>query len=269
MPEQTFQRRLRQKFANYLRIYLPGLLADRYRRILYLDADMYVHSRKIFDCLGLDMGGKCIAGVRDPWTCFMDREDNIRELETTLGSRHRKYLNSGFLLIDVARYRTEQVEARLVEIISTMPDKLQIFDQSALNILLDGDWQELTPAFNSTLPYWSTFCRAVSEPVVVHFEGRTKPWHGPRFSADHPARRDLERFLKGSPWSGFLAKFYSFGDAWSNVAAGGTALSPGQAQLALTAEEARRFANYLRTTAFADVEQGITELRLDRIPAGL
>lgn len=77
--------------------------------------------------------------------------------------------------------------------------------------------------------------------------------------------------LRDSPWKGFLAQFFSLKDAWNALATDQPppATLPSDAQMALSPIEAKRLADYLRNTRFADVEQGITELKLDRIPAGL
>ena len=58
-------------------------------------------------------------------------------------------------------------------------------DQSALNLLLRGDFLELSPAFNLMTPLWNSFVREAIAPAIVHFTGALKPWHGPMFLLDH------------------------------------------------------------------------------------
>ena len=254
--------------ATYGRIFLPRMLAGRYRRLVYLDVDVYVHSGKIFDLFGLDLHGHAVAAVLDPWIALLDPEAGERT--RTIANAENRYFNAGVLVIEPSAYLAEDLERRLLSTIAATPERLRYSDQSALNIVLDGNWLELSPAFNTSSVHWGSFVRAVSEPVITHFAGSMKPWHGPRFNIDHPARQDLERFLRASPWAGFLAQFYSFKDAW-NVLSGKAALPPPVAtpKFRMTPHEENLIANYLRTTDFADVEQGITDLRLDRIPASL
>ena len=257
--------------ATYYRVFLPALLAAEYDRLLYLDTDIYVHSAPIFGLLSLDMGGNAIAGVHDLWTCFMDTGPAVIERRDALSKPDNKYVNAGVLLIDVAAYAEREIERKAVAAI--VAGKVQLGDQSAINRALDGDWLPLSPAFNTTGLHWQSFSRKVLEPVIVHFAGSAKPWHGPRFAADHPARGDMERYLVTTPWKGFFARFYSFKDAWSAL---GRQNAPGATPPArivspepLKPVEAKRFAEHLRTTAFADVEQGITTLHLEFIPPGL
>ena len=128
--------------------------------------------------------------------------------------------------------------------------------------LFMGDWLELSPGFNMMPPTWRSDIRRVFDPVIVHFAGALKPWHGPRFIIDHPARAAMERYFPTSRWKGFLTQYFSLRDALA------PAKQPPQPDFHFGMPFPSRpiFLDYLRNTPFADVEAGLTAPHLDLLP---
>ena len=109
-----------------------------------------------------------------------------------------------------------------------------------------------------------TLLRDGCRPVLTHFNGPTKPWHGPRFASDHPARREIEAYVLKSPWRDFLSKHYDFRAAWDTLQAkrgAATYAAPRKVSSFSVSSKARLgdLSDYLRETEFADVRQGIAE----------
>lgn len=249
--------------AAYYRYFLPRLLGGDYRRLLYLDLDIHIYSSRLAGLFDIGMRGHAVGGVCDPLPFRGDRHSE-RELRGTLSPTHRKYLNTGVLLIDPTRFAEQELEARLLATTRERKEQLLIHDQSAINIVLDGNWLELSPSFNMFAEHWNSFVSNVCEPIVVHFIGDKKPWHGPRFRLAHPAKAHMERYFPGSPWPDFLARFYSSKDAWQLIQDEQKQQRP-RPQVAL----APAFMNHLLSMRFADVDQGLTKLRLDAMPDAL
>lgn len=242
--------------ATYYRIFLPAILGDEYDRILHLDADIYVHGPKVFGLFDLDMGAHALGAVRDLVTTQSSIAALAKEVQDTLaGGIAGKYFNAGTMLFDVANFRAQGVLERFLRVVEIEPNLLYL-DQSALNITLKGDWLELSPSFNLQGSGWNSFIREICEPVLVHFPGGIKPWHGPRFAENHPFRMDLEQYIASSPWKGFLSRFWNFRDAWK--ARSQPLPTPGR--FSDNPVEIGRVFSYLRDTPFADVEQGLTKL---------
>ena len=70
--------------------------------------------------------------------------------------------------------------------------------------MTNGAWLELPPAYNVTPIVYVAGAQAAVRPIISHFMGRVKPWHGARFNHDHPAKAEIEAFIPNSPWPHFL-----------------------------------------------------------------
>jgi hypothetical protein len=248
--------------AIFHRYFLPAILARDYRRMLYLDVDTYPHDPRLFGIFDLDLSGAAIAAVRDVLIAFPGKAPKI-ERDTTIRNREGKYLNSGVMLIDIDAYNRARLLDRLCALIDEKRQALIYPDQSALNILLDGDWLELSPAFNMLRAEYRSFVREAFPPVIAHFAGKAKPWHGPRFALDHPVRGELEAFIAGSPWPGFLSRFFGFDQAWQ---AAGQPPPVDSDFIGRGVIDRAALIHHLRETRFADVAARIVDAHLDKLP---
>jgi len=247
--------------VHYFRIFVPDLLRDRYRRILYIDVDTWIEDARPFALFDLDMRGKAIAAVRDLVVAF--DLDTDGELAGTIGAGKTTYFNSGVLLIDIAAYLALQPIARMTALAGRHVGKRSFHDQAVLNAFFRDRWLELSPAFNFFAAALSGPLARAFPPSITHFAGRDKPWHGPRFTASHPARREMERWVVASPWPRFLSRFVSVGDAMSLA----PRRPPDGLSRFLTPQSAALL--HLHETAFADVDAGITHPNLDALPVPL
>ena len=267
-PSQ-FAARLPPGFMHpiFHRYFLPGILARDYRRMLYIDVDTYPHDARLFGAFDLDLEGNAVGGVRDALIGFPGSAPSD-ERDETVRNREGKYLNTGVMLIDIDAFARARLLDRLCATIAQKRQALRYPDQSALNMLLDGKWLELSPAFNMLRAEYESFVRDAFPPVIAHFAGKTKPWHGPRFNFDHPVRRELETFIAGSPWPRFLGRFFSFDQAWQAAGKPGVVQPMGAGDfIARGIIDRAALVRHLRKTRFADVEAGIVEPHLDKLPA--
>lgn len=173
----------------FLRLLLPGLLAQDYDRILYLDSDIW-HERGGIDRLfRTDLGGAMLAAVRDntQWRTPGRRNPEFR----ALGRPSRPYINSGVLLIDTAAWVAAGMEMRLRRLWREQGQAMLRHDQSLLNVALDGGWAELSPVWNWQWTWSSRHFAELVGPRLIHFIGPRKPWADvdcelpPRFRAGY------------------------------------------------------------------------------------
>ena len=162
--------------AAYLRILFPRALRDDYRRVLYLDADVFYQRGDLPRLLDLDMTGKPVAAVRDLPQIRKPLRTNV-DMETA-GEFHFKYLNSGVLLIDTPAYLTAGVDDTAFAHARRLGEKLTAHDQSALNLALRGDWLELNPVWNYIYTHQTMYFAGFFDVCFYHFCGRRKPFKG-------------------------------------------------------------------------------------------
>ncbi len=171
--------------ATYLRFWVPRALAD-YERCLYLDLDLLVR-RPLRPLLETDLKGNVLGAVNE----------RSSECAQRLRLARPKAFNAGLLLIDVAKWNTEQVTHRCFDWLSRHRDSVIWLDQDALNAVLDQDILELDVRWNTLRDRLDE----VSDPAIVHFNGSGKPW---QFNTHHPYRDDYRQWLRRTPWPGSL-----------------------------------------------------------------
>ena len=223
----------------FYRLFIPEAVGALYRRILYLDDDTYLEDGRAFRLFDIDMAGRAVAGVRDIVIAFGPDADELASALPTAGT---KYINSGVLMIDCAAFSRRQILAGLRALAPRITAGLKHLDQTALNLILDGDWLELSPAFNLFAQALGSSLARAFPPAIVHFAGRAKHWA--TATGHSSASAAMAAFFPASPWPGFFS-----------IEALRPRPAPQGDWASLFGAELR---SYVTTTAFADVEAGIT-----------
>ena len=189
----------------WLRFLLPDLLPD-VERVLYLDADTFV-AADLTALAEVDLGGAPLAAVQNVATPAQ------QERLAALGIADASHtLNSGVLLMDLARMRAEDLLGKVARTTAERTDELQWPDQDVLNLVCAGRWHVLDPRYNVQNSFFewgplaeevlggSALAAALAQPAVVHFEGPSlcKPWH---VLCRHPWRDRYLAVLARTPWS--------------------------------------------------------------------
>jgi lipopolysaccharide biosynthesis glycosyltransferase len=248
---------------TYMRFWAYQRFARDYDRVLYVDADIYPESDRLFALFDLEFGPHVVAGVRDLQIAF---SNNDEERASARADDPRKYLNAGITLLDGKRFMESGILADTFAL-SRIVKKPPLHDQTLLNMVLRGNWLELSPAFNMLRISWESFVRRVFEPVIVHFAGPKKPWMGNRFTMNHPARREMEAYFPKTPWAAFLSNKVDFQAAWNLANAGGPPkVEPPPFTFDRDFPNRHDFLRFIAETDFADVVQGITVRHAEHIP---
>lgn len=179
--------------AMYLRLLMPSVLAPATDRFLYLDSDILCLGR--LDALAaLDLGGRAVAAVPDiPATAA--------ERARSLPLPHGRYFNSGVLWIDAARWNSERISERALDALAADSGRgrFTLMDQDALNVVVDGDFTELDPAWNRICDLGRMSGEPPADTVFLHYTGLIKPW---RQSGRSSLGRPWRELAAQSPWAG-------------------------------------------------------------------
>lgn len=164
----------RRSEATYLRLLLPAALAGDYRRLLYLDSDVFVQGGDFGALLGVDLGARPVAAVRDnfQWRRPRRHVDSFRAMKLP----KLPYFNAGVLLVDTRGFEAAGVLARCIDFAAAHAGELLHMDQDVLNGALIGEWAELSPAWNWQYTRATMLFEAMEGANVIHFIGAKKPW---------------------------------------------------------------------------------------------
>jgi len=181
-----------------------SLIFSRLEKIIYIDADTLVLNslNEVWDfdftepLAAVPDSNVGVIGFPSMWRPW--NEENCNPLAP--------YLNTGFLVINVALWNENKITERCVELLKKY--SMPCIDQDALNIVLNGNFCMLHPKFN-LMPYHlipskrnadlvqerETIYEAIESPVVVHFHRSIlgKPW---QFGCRHPATKLWRRTAK-------------------------------------------------------------------------
>lgn len=167
----------RRSEATYLRLLLPGALAGDYRRLLYLDSDVFVQGGDFDALLAADLGARAVAAVRDnfQWRSPGRHVDSFRAMKLP----NLPYFNAGVLLIDTRAFAEADVIGRCAAFAAAHPAGMLHMDQDMLNGALMREWGEISPRWNWQYTRATMLFEAMEGAHVVHFIGAKKPWgHG-------------------------------------------------------------------------------------------
>jgi lipopolysaccharide biosynthesis glycosyltransferase len=158
--------------AIYFRLMLPAILPDL-DEIIYADTDV-IFCRDLVELADFDLGKNLLAGVQE---------------------RRGGYINSGLLVMNLARLRREKIHETWPGLCKR--EQLRFPDQDILNLTCQGRIMLLPTKYNfCPLLHSSFYRRGAIAPqdhhdleynvVMVHYTGSPKPWRLTRFYMSRP-----------------------------------------------------------------------------------
>jgi lipopolysaccharide biosynthesis glycosyltransferase len=186
--------------AACLRIVVPRYLQERYSKLLYLDIDVVVSDASVFRVFDVELTTPLAATRWHKKSFDPDVRINGKIQEGVF--QFARYFNSGVLLIDVDRYLEAEVDVKALKFLAEEEGKSAIPDQTALNLAVGENWEELSPAMNFRAELLQTFLSQTFPPIVIHYVGEQKSWHTP--SVSHPLRSEQLSWLAANGHWRFL-----------------------------------------------------------------
>lgn len=169
--------------AAYYRLLIPELIPE-YNKVIYADVDI-IFRMDLSEVYSLDLKGNYIAAVKDPGINLTN--DGINHIKTLPGVKSGHYINSGFLIMNSALMRQDNLAEKLK---TTALHKQRFQDQDTLNIVCSERIYELAPKYNmmdysymfglKELDKWETLYSALAfkeglKEGNIHYNGH-KPW---------------------------------------------------------------------------------------------
>ena len=200
----------RWPISAFARIFVDELIPKTVKQILYLDCDVLVLG-SLKNLWEMDLKDKTVAGTMD---CLS------RQRKQNIGiANEDPYINSGVMLIDMDKWRINQIEKRCMDYIRKSVGKFSYPDQDVINKVLHKDLLVLPPEYNAmtiffdfTYPdmikyrkpqsYYSAqqIDYARKYPRIVHFTSSflsLRPWVK---GSEHPYAPLWRNYYKRSPW---------------------------------------------------------------------
>lgn len=203
----------------YYRLIAYLLLPQEIKKIIYLDSDLIVNEdiENLWDIdieenhlLAVQEQGKKLLYVSSPCGLLNYKELGIDPT--------RKYFNSGVMVIDLDKWRRDDIGLKVIKYMEQNKRYIRWYDQDGLNAVLAHKWGELDHRWNLCTTIFdnisweegpikdkSIYTRLVSHPHIIHFNTWDKPWYP--FN-DHPHRNLFYTFLNMTEWKEWRAKDY-------------------------------------------------------------
>jgi lipopolysaccharide biosynthesis glycosyltransferase len=195
----------------YLRLLMGELLPASVDRVIYLDVDLLVEA-DLSELWREEFGRAIVLAVRNYSRSIMRSHLPLPGVDEAT-RRGERYFNSGVMLVNLQRWREENIGAATLEYIRANPSAIEFGDQDGLNAVLFRKWEELDISWNAQVDklldteqlgrgemYDEIRQRRdelLHHPRIRHYAGGKKPWHAGRFK---PVRGAFLRYLHGCQW---------------------------------------------------------------------
>lgn len=192
---------------TYFRFALASLLPIDINRVLYLDVDIILNA-PVHELYNIDLEDYFAAAVVDTY-------DLMKDHGSKLGIEGAgKYFNAGVMVINLQKWRSEDIENKFFTNIPIIGDNIAYQDQDVLNFTFKDRIKYLPIAWNlQQTAYFSTrsdlddldIKEAKDNPKLIHFSGHIKPWDM-WFRSWHPYTESYLKYWKLSPHRGSYYK---------------------------------------------------------------
>jgi len=182
--------------AIYYRLFIGQLLPEEVKKILYLDCDTIVDG-PLDDLFKTDLKEYVLGAAPDHYLGALDK------LERLNLSKDIKYFNSGVLLINLEKWRSFNVESRVLAYIEKYSDVIEFADQDALNTVLHYDYKELSSEYNFLIDFKAEREEGEDEisPAIIHYiDASCKPWF---YMSEHYLKERYWAYLRETPYKDY------------------------------------------------------------------
>lgn len=196
--------------SAYARLFLSEILDPKISRIIYADCDA-IFMNSLEKLWSIDITGFSLAGV-------LDHVGVDNKLKIGL-QKDSPYINSGFLLINLEKWRTTNAQHKMIAFIESQNGNVIHHDQGVINACFKDDIMVLAPNYNVMTSFFDfknvkaiedfygvnnyysqdQINEAKNNPIFLHFTPSfsKRPWvKGSR----HPLKEKYREYLSLTPF---------------------------------------------------------------------
>lgn len=152
--------------------FLTANLYPHLDKVLYLDSDILVRG-DLGALWGEGTHGKCLAGSHKAYIT-----KQFPGYKQSIGlAANSTYINSGVMLMNLARIRQLGKTAQLLKNANELKDIVRIQDQDIINITFKGEIARFDKRYNYTDSDRREATLQSDDVVIAHFNTRNKPWN--------------------------------------------------------------------------------------------
>lgn len=196
--------------VTYFRIFLTEILEASVNKVIYLDCDIIIKG-DIAKLWEFDVSQYPLAAVED--VGMENTGDFGAVVKRNIAMPRRiKYFNAGVLIINLEKWRTENVSKKLRDYLLANKEKIVFADQDGLNAVFMEQWLPLPMEWNLQSGIFELLDKdritrkdmmdAVLNPLIIHYTEKYKPWHSTNI---HPLRNEYVKYALLTPWKDFVS----------------------------------------------------------------
>jgi lipopolysaccharide biosynthesis glycosyltransferase len=209
--------------VTYYRLLIPQIVPAQFDKVIYLDSDMVVKG-DLEELWKIDIEDNYVLAVQDDNQRYISMSGGLRNYQELGINPDYKYFNAGLLVINLEKWRRENIGEKVVEFLKQNKDYVRDHDQDGLNAVLAGQWGELDPRWNQmpriyTYLSWQdtpydqqSYNELLHNPYIIHYTTPPKPWQR---GCSHPAKALFFQYLDQTAWSGWRNTIWRRG--WRRV----------------------------------------------------
>ncbi|HEV7333484.1 MAG TPA: glycosyltransferase family 8 protein [Flavisolibacter sp.] len=198
--------------TTYLRLFIPEIVDAGLDRVIYLDGDMVVE-QDIVALWETDMSDNILLAVQDFLWTTVSSQGALAKTYRQLGLEpETPFFNTGMYLMNVARYKENNVSQKACDYLEQYPEHINFVDQDALNAAVLGQCGLLDPKWNVQIITINDFGQhtemdalqliarrkdLLNNPYILHYNGHVKPWY---LQGDKLSLNRFLFYLKSSGW---------------------------------------------------------------------
>jgi lipopolysaccharide biosynthesis glycosyltransferase len=154
----------------FYRFYIDKAFPNNKNKALYIDSDIFVND-SIHKLFNINLKNNVIGAIEDPGIAFNRNYLSKIKMQSDL------YFNSGVLLINLKKWRSEKITNKLEKTIKKLGFNLKSPDQDLLNIVFEKKFKLINPKWNlQTIMYLNIkYWKYLNNTGIHHFTF-IKPW---------------------------------------------------------------------------------------------